>query len=353
MDIFGKVDIEKHKEKGYTGLVNLGNTCFLNSCVQVLNHTYELVDFLQSEKIQKKTNHDLADSAIIREWNDLREVMWTNNGVVSPNKFVANVHRLAMHKNRELFTGWAQNDMPEFLLFMIECMHNGIARSINMRIIGKTENTMDEMAVQCYTMLQQIYSKEYSEIMEVFYGIYVSEILSIDGKIRHACKPENFFILDLPIPTNNQNKNIYDCFNLFTQVETLTGDNAWFNEKTNQKEDIQKRITFWNLPRILVITLKRFSFDGETKLNDLVTFPIDDLDLSPYINGYNAHKYKYELYGICNHMGSVMGGHYTAFVKNATNEWIHYNDSNVNVITNVETIVSPMAYCLFYRKKNN
>ena len=85
----------------------------------------------------------------------------------------------------------------------------------------------------------------------------------------------------------------------------------------------------------------------------LISFPLDDLDLSKYVIGYKKNSYKYELYGICNHMGSVMGGHYTAFVKNATNEWIHYNDSNVNVITNVETIVSPMAYCLFYRKKNN
>ena len=348
-----KNDIEKHKNKGYTGLMNLGNTCFLNSCIQVLNHTYELVDFINSPKIVKNIKQDLPDSIIINEWRDLRNIMWTNNGTVSPNKFVFNVQMIAKRKDRDLFTGWAQNDMPEFLLLIIECMHNSISRSINMKIQGNIENPLDELAVQCYNMLKMTYSKEYSEIMEMFYGIYVSELLSMDGTIRYATKPESFFILDLPIPEDLQECSLFQCFDLFTKEEFLNGENAWFNEKTNKKEDIKKKITFWSLPNILVITLKRFSHDGERKINNTVRFPIDDFDLSKYINGYNARTYNYELYGVCNHIGGVMGGHYTSFVRNATNEWIHYDDSTVQIVANPENIISPLAYCLFYRKKNN
>jgi ubiquitin C-terminal hydrolase len=343
--------MEKYSKKGYTGLVNLGNTCFLNSCIQALNHTYELSEYLSSDKCSKHTKTTAVDSTIVREWNDLRKVMWDSVGAVSPNRFVYYVQQLASAKNRELFTGWAQNDMPEFLLFMIECIHNSVSRSIKMKIMGSIENPVDKLATECYKMLQQTYSREYSEIMDLFYGIYVSELLSIDGRTSHTVKAESFFILDLPIP--KKEASLYDCFDAFTSPEIMEGDNAWKNEASGKNEDVQKRITFWNFPKILVITLKRFSADGKLKIQDLVDFPIENLNLSKYISGYNPNQYIYDLYAICNHSGSPHGGHYTSYVKNIDNEWIHYNDMNLERNVVPGKILTPKAYCLFYRKKNS
>ena len=119
------------------GLINLGNTCFLNSCMQALSHTYELSEFLSSKKFESHLKPDIPDSIITKEWNDLREIMWKNNGTVSPNRYVYYVQQIAGSKGRDLFTGWAQNDMPEFLLFMIECIHNSVSRPISMKITGK------------------------------------------------------------------------------------------------------------------------------------------------------------------------------------------------------------------------
>jgi len=347
------MDLSKYDGKGITGLVNLGNTCFLNSCIQVLNHTYELHEFLNSEGYKRHMKPGLIDCSIIEEWNDLRNVMWAQNCIVAPNKFVNNVHRVATQKDRDIFTGWAQNDMPEFLLFLIECMHNSISRGIKMNINGKSENSVDDLALKCYAMLKEVYSKEYSEIMDLFYGIYVSQIVSLNKKV-YSTKPESFFIMDLPIPEDNA-CNLYECFDKFVESETLSGDNAWYNETTKEKEDVVKTLGFWNFPKILVITLKRFSPDGTRKMGNLITFPIENLDLSKYVKGYNPKQYVYDLFGICNHIGGVSGGHYTAFVKNSNDKWLHYNDQNIGEIPLPASshIITPMAYCLFYRKKNN
>ena len=342
------MDLSKYKDKGYTGLVNLGNTCFLNSCMQVLSHTYELNEFLSSKKYERSLKPNVCDSGLIEEWNNLRQILWTQNGVVSPNRFVHHVQQLAAQKGRDLFTGWAQNDLPEFLLFLVECMHNSISRGVTMKITGNVENSTDKLATECYKMLKRTYSSEYSEFMEMFYGIYVSQLTSLDEKITHSANPESFFILDLELPKKNPSLN--DCLDAFTQFETLEGENAWYNEKTRKKEDVKKRITFWNFPTILVITLKRFSATGERKLQDLVDFPMEGLDLSKYVSGYNSKKYVYDLYGVCNHYGGPMGGHYTSYVKTVSNEWVHYNDTRLERHLNPAKIVSPKAYCLFYRK---
>jgi len=236
-------------------------------------------------------------------------------------------------------------------------MHNCISRGVKTEITGNKENGVDELAIECYRMLQSVYSKEYSEIMDLFYGVHVSELWNIDKTKRHSIKPESYFILDLPIPLKETRANtntpvsLYDCFDTFTRPELLTGDNAWWNEKTQQKEEISKNITFWNFPKVLVVSLKRFSPDGTEKNAELVDFPIDTLDLSKYVSGYNPQKHIYELYGVCNHIGSVQGGHYTAFVKR-NEKWIHYNDTSVLVLNPTQSILTPMAYCLFYRKKN-
>ena len=335
------------------GLVNLGNTCFLNSCIQVLQHTYEIHPLFSN--IQK----DTPDAILIKEWNELRNVMQQQNGTLSPNRFVHMVQQIAHQKQRDLFTGWAQNDISEFLLFLVECMHNSISFPLNIQINGNPEHALDTRAILCYQLLQSIYKKEYSKVLDVFYGMYVTEI--IDGENILSAKPEHYFILDLQIFSRQGDsirifedtvcKNIYDCFDLFVKPELLSGDNAWFNEKTNQKQSVHKQVKFWNFPDVLVLILKRFSPDGTKKLQNLIEFPMEGLDLSRYVNGYNTASYVYDLFGVCNHMGNVIGGHYTSFVKNESGQWNHYNDQVIEQVRDISHIISPKAYCLFYRKK--
>ena len=84
----------------------------------------------------------------------------------------------------------------------------------------------------------------------------------------------------------------------------------------------------------------------------LVTFPLTDLNLSKYVIGYKKNSYVYDLYGIANHSGGVSGGHYFSYVKNANGKWYCFNDTNVTEVTDENQLISPKAYCFFYRKRS-
>ncbi len=343
--------MEKYNDKGLSGLANLGNTCFINSCMQVLSHTYELNMFLENNTYKNKLNNK-PDSAMLVEWDEIRKLLWAENCIVTPGKFIKTIQKVADIKKIDIFTGYSQNDLPEFLLFVIDCFHRALSREINMNIKGVVQNDIDKVAVKCFEMIKKMYQKEYSEIWNIFYAIHVSEIVSFDTGNQLSMSPEPFFMIDLPIPSNNKSPSLIDCFNLYVEGEVLEGENAWYNETTKQKENVRKKISFWSFPDILVIDLKRFNARNQ-KNQILVTFPLENLDLSPYVIGYKKSSYVYDLYGVCNHGGGVMGGHYTSYVKNANGKWYHFNDTSVSELRSEDAIISPKAYCLFYRKKTN
>lgn len=337
-----------YENKGLSGLSNLGNTCFINTCMQVLSHTYELNDIFENDSYKQKINK-VHDSALFIEWDNLRKLLWQENCIVSPGKFIKTVQKLSSIKNNVQFTGNAQNDLPEFLLFIIDVFHNALRREVSMKIVGKESTKKDKLASECFQMVKNMYTKDYSEIWNLFYGIHVSQIKSLEKDTLLSRTPEPFFMINLPIPQEKKEPSIIDCFDLYVEGETLTGENAWYNENKKEKQDVIKNIRYWSLPKVLVIDFKRFNQKG-VKNQSLVTFPLEDLNLSKYVIGYKKETYKYDLYGVANHSGGTMGGHYFAYVKNANGKWYNFNDTSVSIINDINNIVSPKAYCLFYRK---
>jgi ubiquitin C-terminal hydrolase len=291
---------------------------------------------------------NISDSSLLYEWINLQKILWTENNTINPNKFINSLQQISKKKNNPLFAGYDQNDLSEFLIFLIDCFHNSLSREINMTITGKIENDTDKTALKCYEMIKNMYKKDYSEIWNLFYAIQLTELKNKDGKIVSMI-PEPFFILSLPIP-QNKSPSLIDCFDLYTSYEILENENAWYNEVTKEKEDVYKSSKFWSFPKILIIDIKRYN-NKNIKNQKYIDFPLDNLDLSSYVSGYKKENYIYDLYGVCNHSGGVLGGHYTSYVKTKNNKWYHFNDTVVSEIKNSDSIITPKAYCLFYRKK--
>ena len=341
--------MEKYMNKGLTGLANVGNSCYINSCMQIISHTYELNEFLNLELHRRIEKNTSLDTNLLIEWDNLRKMMWQENMVISPNRYIDTIQRVAKFKGHELFTEYYQNDIEEFFLFIIDTFHEALKRKLNIRIKGIPENETDKLAIKCYEVISKTYKNEYSEMLDLFYGVHVSQIRCKNTNELLSSTPEMYSIISLPIPKIKEEVNILDCFDMYCKEELMSGENSWYNEELNKKMDVNKEIKFWNLPKILIVSLKRWNETGR-KINKKVNLYLNELDLSKFVVGYKPKSYKYELYGVCNHSGGSMGGHYTSSIKTANGKWYNFNDTNVKNI-NEKEIISGKSYCFFYRKK--
>ncbi len=369
------------KGEGISGLSNCGNTCYMNACLSVLLHTRELNKLLDNRKIQerrKTLGKRKYNSRLFDEWDELRKMLWSQNCTVSPGGFVNAIHQVSRHMDNFQFQGWGQSDSGEFMLFLLDAFHNALARSVVMRVEGVEKNTTDIIATRCYSMLRDRYARDYSEILDIFYGVQMSVISDPNtGEVLSAI-PEPYSVLDLILPDQEMRRrllikntdnvttnlslpsavNLYECFDAYCENERLDGENRWRNEKTGEKQEVNKHLTFWSLPEVMIINLKRFSQTnvyGKYKKNTSpVTIPLKGACFSKYVTGYNSDKYVYDLFGVCNHSGSLSGGHYTSTVKIADGRWFNFNDSVVKEVKNMPEnhIEGSSPYCLFYRRRN-
>ncbi|XP_072207815.1 ubiquitin carboxyl-terminal hydrolase 43 isoform X2 [Excalfactoria chinensis] len=158
-----------------------------------------------------------------------------------------------------------------------------------------------------------------------------------------------------------------ECFQLYTKEEQLAPDDAWRCPHCRVPQQGTVQLRLWTLPDILIIHLKRFRQVAQRrhKLSTLVRFPLRGLDMAPHLapgGGRWQHPQRplrscppdalYDLYAVCNHHGSMQGGHYTAYCCNSMDgRWYSYDDSTVEGVREDE-VSTRSAYILFYQRRN-
>ncbi len=173
---------------------------------------------------------------------------------------------------------------------------------------------------------------------------------------------------------SNRGVTLDKCFETFTTPERLDEHNMWYCSRCKEHVRAMKTMELWRLPNILVVTLKRFEFKHvlrRDKLDTLVTFPLDGLDMSKHCASTQSEDNsfvqdnvpaEYDLFGVINHYGRMGFGHYTAFARRwdengMSDDWALFDDSNVQSVGDGRGsggrygVVSPAAYVLFYRRR--
>jgi ubiquitin C-terminal hydrolase len=330
------------------GISNLGNTCYLNACIQIFAELKPMTNIMKTVPIKNPTK---IETLLWKNWQDILNIMETTamaednkTELLCPNGFIQAIQTISKSKKLSFLKN-NQEDVSEFVLFFIDSLHECISREITVSIAGHSESETDNFAIEAFTKVKSTMEKNYSEILDQFYGVSISSICTEEKEIQSR-QFETFILLDLPIPS--QPATLIDCIQEYIRPELLDGDNKWFNDKTQAYEVVEKFITFWSFPKILIVCLKRNSYDG-TKNSTFIDYPLE-LDLRKFVVGYKSSEYVYDLAGICAHVGDPNNGHYTAFVKK-NNNWFFCNDERVQWVENLIHLKCKDAYCLFYVKK--
>lgn len=112
-------------------------------------------------------------------------------------------------------------------------------------------------------------------------------------------------------PANKRPVRLWECLKLFTTTEKLGAEDLWYCPACKKHQQATKKFDLWSLPKVLIIHLKRFSYNRylRDKIDTLVDFPITGLKMGQVVLDPKHKNATYDLIGVANHYGGMGGGH--------------------------------------------
>ncbi|XP_058801187.1 ubiquitin carboxyl-terminal hydrolase 8-like isoform X2 [Phymastichus coffea] len=326
---------------GITGLKNLGNSCYMNSIIQCLSNTCHLANYFNHNQYSNdltKKNDKNASGYVAEEVAQVIKALWRGQyKSISPRDL-----KVVVGQYKFQFESYDQQDSHEFLMFLLEWMHNDLKQKN--KVSYNRELTVAEKE------WEKSWEGQSSIISNLFYGQLRSTI-ECTTCMQTSTTYETFNSLTMSLPTTNK-CTLDDCVKKFVSGQKVSG---WKCPNCKAPRDGVKKFDIAKLPHTIIIHLNRFGDSGGwlEKKNTAVDFPLMQFDLKPYVvadSDDNSPSSQYNLYAMSNHYGTMDGGHYTAYCKSVTQrKWYKYDDHTVSEVPpNQVKSQSTSAYLLFY-----
>jgi ubiquitin C-terminal hydrolase len=327
------------------GMINLGNTCYINSCLQVLIHCPNFIDkFFEKFKTLKKEEKE--EALISKHFYD---ICYTIVDTVNTQEKYIDISNFKNEfgKKHPIYGGYNPNDSQEFCRFFLEDLSSEL-NEIKTKVLYReyTENDQKSKKEQDEDFDYKFKQREKSIITDIFYSQIITSFTCECKSINYSFQK----ILDFPLllPENDQTVDIIDLLKSYFQPETIDYEKKC--EKCQKVIKRKKEIKISRPPEILILSLQRID-ENKKKLGYSVNFE-ENLDISEFIDkdcGY-ARDCKYQLFAVINHSGSINSGHYYSYLKLEQKDWFEFNDSIVKNIKDISDS-SESAYALFYIKQ--
>ncbi|KAF8344708.1 hypothetical protein F5887DRAFT_969390 [Amanita rubescens] len=329
--------------QGRRGLLNLGQTCFLNVVLQSFVHNPLLRNYFLGDKHNWKQCKN--ENCTCCEMDKLfAETFSDDSTPYGPYTFLATTWRASAE-----LAGYAQQDAHEFFISALSQIH-ATSR-------GSTEVSCNCIIHSTFAgQLQSNVKCERCKNVTTTVDPILDISLELKGKGGEIGSGEN---------------SLAACLRRYTQPEKLASKEYSCAKCGKAAHEASKRLSIRRLPPVLSFQFKRFeqkATDKTTtrKIGTQIHFPAT-LNMAPYTTLYmrEAEKenggmpasfvgpdgmYEYDLFAVINHEGQMNNGHYTNFARFG-DEWYRFDDDKVTH-TSLGACLKSAAYMCFYVKRH-
>ncbi|KAF8629978.1 hypothetical protein AX17_005543 [Amanita inopinata Kibby_2008] len=329
--------------QGRRGLLNLGQTCFLNVVLQSFVHNPLLRNYFLGDKHNWKQCK--TENCTCCEMDKLfTEIYSEDSTPYGPHTFLATTWRASTE-----LSGYAQQDAHEFFISTLNQIHS-------------TSRGSTEVSCNCI-------------IHSTFAGQLQSDVkCERCGNITSTVDPMLDISLELKgkggeiLPGEN---SLAACLRRFTRPEKLGSKEYSCGKCGKASHEASKRLSIRKLPPVLSFQFKRFEQKASDKaaarkIESQIRFPAT-LNMAPFTTLYMRQSekenmnsptsflgpysmYEYDLFAVINHEGQMNNGHYTNFARFG-DEWYRFDDDKV-AHTSMGACLKSVAYMCFYVKRH-